>query len=460
MNAMLVALLMYVVLQFAIGAWFSRTMATDTDYILAGRRLGIGLVTFSVFATYFGAEAIVASAGSVHEKGLQGAIVDPLCYAIALILVALFFAARLWRADLVTFADFFRARYSPGVERLVVLVLLPGSVLWAAAQVRAFGQILSANSALSLPAAIAIAGGLVAIYSVVGGLLADAITDLIQGIVVMVGLVILAIAVIASFGSLGAAAAAIPAERLHLSFDAGLLKTLETIAIPVCGTIVAVELVSRFLGAKSAADAVAGTLIGGLLYLAVGSIPVFLGLVGPILLPGLEDAEQIVPKLAESYLPPVLHVVFTGAVVSAILSAVHAALHAPAAQVSHNVVIRYRPQMSDRDRLWSVRLTVAVLAGIAYLLALTSETIKELVETASAVGSAGVFVVTMFGLFTKFGGASSAYAAIASGVLVWASAKFALHLDTPYLSGLGAALVAYFATAIYFHRTARIAAAT
>ncbi|NOU05504.1 MAG: sodium:solute symporter, partial [Hyphomicrobiaceae bacterium] len=308
MNGVLLALVAYVVLQFAVGVWFSRAMQTEADYIIAGRRLGIGLVTFSVFSTYFGAEAIVATAGSVHEKGLSGALVDPFAYAAAILLVAVFFAARLWRADLVTFADFFRVRYSPGVERLVVLVLLPGSVLWAAAQVRAFGQVLSANSTLSLSTAIGLAALLVGVYSVVGGLLADAVTDLIQGVVVMVGLSILGLAVVHHMGSLSAALALVPQERLSFSFDGSVLRALETIAVPVCGTIVAVELVSRFLGARSAHDAAWGTLIGGVMYVLVGQIPIFLGLVGPVLMPDLKDAEQIVPKLASAYLTPVLHV--------------------------------------------------------------------------------------------------------------------------------------------------------
>ena len=76
---------------------------------------------------------------------------------------------------LTTYADLFRQRYSRGVERLVVIVLLPGSVIWAAAQIRAFGQVLAANSSLRLGLAIALAAVLVAAYSVVGGLLADAV---------------------------------------------------------------------------------------------------------------------------------------------------------------------------------------------------------------------------------------------------------------------------------------------
>lgn len=200
MNVVLVGMLAYVLVQFAIGAWVSRRMTNESDYILAGRRLGVVLVVFSVFATYFGAEAIVASGGAVYESGLSGALIDPVGYAAAIIIVGLFFARALWSRGLTTFADLFRIRYSEGVERLVVLALLPGSIIWAAAQVRAFGQVMSANSSLGLASGITLAAVLVGAYSVVGGLLADAVTDTIQGIAVVAGLLILGVIVAVHVG--------------------------------------------------------------------------------------------------------------------------------------------------------------------------------------------------------------------------------------------------------------------
>ena len=178
------------------------------------------------------------------------------------------------------------------------------------------------------------------------------------------------------------------------------LQTLEQLAIPICGTIVAVELISRFLGARTADVARIGTVLGGSIYFFVGLIPVFLGLVGPRIAGNVPEAEQIVPRLAELYLPGVLYVAFVGAIISAILSAVHAALHAPASQISHNIVVKLVPGISDRGKLWCVRMTVMVLSIVAFVLAITSQRIKDLVETASAFGSAGVFVTSLFALFT------------------------------------------------------------
>lgn len=449
MSGVLFAIVAYVLLQFAIGAWVSRRIASANDYILAGRRLGTGLVAFSVFATYFGAEAIVASGGAVYEHGLKGALVDPLAYAAAIIIVGLLFAKALWSRGLTTFADLFRQRYSPGVERLVVIMLLPGSIIWAAAQIRAFGQVMDANSGMGLKSAIVLAAVLVGAYSVIGGLLADSVTDVIQGMVVLVGLIILGAIVGATVGGVPAGLSQVEPDRLGF-YDPGdgVLGTLEKIAIPICGTIVAVELISRFLGARSAEVAGRATVAGGLIYVAIGLVPVFLGLVGPTLLPNVPDPEQIVAKLAEVYLPGVLYILFIGAIISAILSVVHSALHAPAAQISHNLLEKLVPGLTDRSKLWAVRLTVLGLSIVAFVISFSSEGIKELVETASAFGSAGVFVATLFALFTRFGGAPSAYASVVAGMVVWAAGKYGLGIATPYLFGLLAALIGYVGAAL------------
>ena len=76
------------------------------------------------------------------------------------------------------------------------------------------------------------------------------------------------------------------------------------------------------------------------------------------------------------------------------------------------------------------------------------DTIKELVELASAFGSAGAVVVALFGLFTSFGGAWAALAALLAGSLVWAAGRFALGLSVPYLIALVSALVVYVAVAL------------
>ncbi|MGE0626986.1 MAG: hypothetical protein AB7O43_04120 [Hyphomicrobiaceae bacterium] len=455
---LLIGLVCYVMLQFAVGVWMSRRTATDGDYILAGRTLGTTLVAFSVFATWFGAEAIVATTGEVYSNGLAGALIDPLAYGSAVMISGLVFAAVLWRNGLTTFADLFARRYSSAIEKLVVIVLLPGSLFWAAAQIRAFGQVLSSSSGMSLAAAITLAAFLVAAYITIGGLLADAVTDFLQGLVVIAGLVVLAIVVATHMGGIGTVLASVEPERLSVlsgGEDSALVK-LEHVVVAICGSLVAVELISRYLGARSAEVARIGTISGACIYLAVGMIPVFLGLAAsvlaasdPAIKSAVADSEQIVAALAQHFMPTVGYVIFAGAIVSAILSNVHATLHAPAAQVSHNVIVRLMPALNPAQRLVTARLTAFGLAVITWGLALTSERIKELVETASAFGSAGVFVTACFAMFSRIGGPASAAASIIAGAGVWAVGQFVLGLDTPYMLALAIALAAYLLAAAW-----------
>jgi len=140
--------------------------------------------------------------------------------------------------------------------------------------------------------------------------------------------------------------------------------------------------------------------------------------------------------------------------VSAILSVVHAALHAPAAQLSHNIVLRALPSLSPRARLNGVRLCVLTVSVVATVMALSVGRIKELVELASSFGSAGAFVVAMLGLFTRFGGPWAATAALLAGSIVWLVARFVLALPSPFLTGLAAALLGYVVLAVVERRAA------
>ena len=449
MQPVLIGIGVYLVVQFAFGMLVSRRIANESDYLLAGRRLGVTLAAFSIFATWFGAETVVGAAGSIYSDGLSGGSADPFGYALCLVVLGVVIAAPLWRRQYTTFGDLFRERYSPGVERLAVLLMVPTSVLWAAAQIRAFGQVVSASSDVEVSIAITAAACFVIVYTVAGGLLADVVTDFVQSIGIVVGLAILLVVVGNAHGGIGPMVASIDPERLALfsTADATPLEILEAWAVPVCGSLLAVEMLSRILGCKSAATARNATLIGAALYLVVGLIPVTIGLVGPNLAPGLEEPEQLIALLAQQHLSTFLYVLFAGALISAILSTVDSCLLAAASLVSHNLVVPLKPSLTERQKILTARIGVAVFGVVAYVIALYAGGIYELVATASAFGSAGIFVVGMFGLFSRVGGAPSAYAALVAGVVVWAAGEYWLEWSTPYVAALAAALAAYLVAA-------------
>lgn len=444
MNVVLLGVLGYIALQLLVGAVVARRIRNQDDYLLAGRSLGPVLATLSIFATWFGAETCVGAAGAVYAEGLAGCAADPFGYSLCLLLMGLVLAVPLYRRGLTTIADLFRQRYSVGVERLAVLLMVPTSVLWAAAQVRAFGQILSASSTLPVDWAIAIAAGIVIVYTVSGGLLADAITDLVQGCVLMAGLAIVAVAVIGDAGGLASAARQVAPARLHLVAEGeSLLDTINRWAIPICGSLVAQELVSRVLASRSAKVARRSALVASGIYFAFGLIPVGIGLIGATALPNLDEAEQVLPQMARAHLSTVGYVLFAGALASAILSTVDSALLACASLVSHNLIEPFRPGLSEKSKVRSARVGVIVFGVLAFFLALQADGVYGLVEDASAFGSAGIFVVVLFALFGRTGGRIGATSALLVGVLVWIVGNYAFAWPNAYLASLAGALVGY-----------------
>ena len=77
MNLLPFALLAYLVMQFGIAFFASRFIKVEADYFVAGRKLGVFAVAMSVFATWFGAEAVVGASGAVAEQGLSASSADP-----------------------------------------------------------------------------------------------------------------------------------------------------------------------------------------------------------------------------------------------------------------------------------------------------------------------------------------------------------------------------------------------
>ena len=442
MNLILLAILAYIAAQLLIAWRFRRRTESEADYLLAGRSLGPWMATFAVVATGFGAETCIGAAGEAYAHGMSGVVADPFGYTLGLVATGLFVAVALWKRGVTTLADLFRARYGVGVERLAAIIMIPSSLLWAAAQVRAFGQVLASASELGLLAAMTLAAVVVIAYTAFGGMWTDAVTDLVQGLVLIAGLLGLA----AVFFWQGGAEqlAALPAERLDPLHGRSGWDFAETLLTPVFSTLVAQELASRVLAMRSPGLARGATLGAAGLYFAMAAIPLMLGLAAVGLMGSGLDPEQVLSRYAESRLPLPLYVLFLGALVSAILSTLSGALLVAGSLAAHNLLLPLRPEWSERAKLRANRIAVVVFGVVAYVIALMSDSVYGLVEEAAGLGSAGLFVLLMASLWKREAGSRpAAYAALLTGTGVYLAGAHGLDWETPYLAALGSAALVY-----------------
>jgi Na+/proline symporter len=210
----------------------------------------------------------------------------------------------------------------------------------------------------------------------------------------------------------------------------------------VGGSVIATELVGRILAARSPSVARRSSYMAATLYVAIGVIPLLIGLMGPTLAPAIGDPEQLLPQLARDVLPLGLYAVFAGALISAILSTVDSTLLIASALASHNLVVPVFRVDDERTKVRLARGGVIVFGLLAYLLATRAEGVFALVEQASAFGSSGALVTVTFGLFTTWGGARAAIAALLAGIVTYLGATLA-GATAPFLLSLLLSMVAY-----------------
>lgn len=443
---MLLFLLIFFALQFLIGYLAGRKIKNEADFLLGGRHIPSWLLMFSLFATWFGAETCLGTSGAVYLKGLAGARADPFGYTLCLILMGLLIAPKIWNQKYATLADFYRDRYGIYVEKLSVFILLLGSIIWGAAQIRAMGQVIASMTDLPVNLMMIVSFFVVVGYGFLGGLMGDILTDFVQGIILIIGLSLLLYFIV---NHEGIEILKIAPERLTL-FEPGetLFERMDRWAVPILGSLVAQESIARVLASKSASVATRASLFAGVIYIFVGSLPVILGLIGPSLIVNLPDNERFLIELSSKYLPPLLQMILVGSLVSAILSTIDSILLAGGGLFSHNLFLPLLKNPSQERRLLISRLSVVLMALLALVVALFSESIYGLVESASAFGTAGIFVITVLGLWSKFGKGKAALGALLGGLMIYPIASVLLEFSAPFLISIGGATFCYITIAV------------
>ncbi len=437
-------IVLYLVAQIGVSYLVSKRIKTESDFFLAGRNLPAWMVSMSLFATWFGAETCIGSSAAVYEQGLSGSRADPFGYTLCLVFMGLLLAARLWRGGYTTLADFYRDTYGSFIEKFSVWILFPSSLFWAAAQIRAFGQVVAASTDLPVEMAIVGAAVFVIIYTLLGGLLGDIVTDVLQGMIVAIGLITVFVLTIQNVPDLSGILASMAPERLSIiSPDETWLMRLDRWSVPILGSLVAQELISRVLASKSAKVAVRSSYISAIIYLVMGSMPVFLGLLGPHILPGLEDSEQFLVTWASQILTPFFFTIFAGALISAILATIDSILLSLSALLTHNILIPALNITDDKKKLQLARSVIILAGAAAFIIAMTADSIYGLVETASSFGTAGVLVITLGALVLKKCGPWPAGFALTVGIITTPLAEYIWELEAPFITSILASACAF-----------------
>ncbi|MFO1267545.1 MAG: sodium:solute symporter family protein [Rubrivivax sp.] len=432
-TTLIVFVVLYLLGTLALGVYAGTRIRNTTDFAIAGRSLPLIMVVTTTFATWFGAETVMGIPAKFVQGGLNSIVEDPFGAGTCLILVGLFFAARLYRQNLLTIGDFYRKRFGKGIEVFCSVAIILSYLGWVAAQITALGLVFSVltNGGMSETAGMIVGTLAVLIYVVVGGFLAVAWTDFIQMIVLVIGLSVIGFYAAELAGGTGAVLdMAVKADLWKFFPEAGFKELAFFIAAGITmmlGSIPQQDVFQRVTSARNAETASRGAVIGGLCYIAFAFVPMFIVSCAVVVMGGnaLEmaknDYQRLLPTFVLTKMPLLMQILFFGALLSAIKSTSSATLLAPSTSFVENIVKNLRPHMGDRQQLLATRWTIVIFAALvlAYAIAMKGTPIYDLVSSAYQVTLVGAFVPLVMGLYWKRATTQGAIWSVGFGIGVW-----------------------------------------
>ncbi len=430
---LLTLVVLYLLVTIAIGLVAAKRVKNSADFAVAGRRLPLVMIVTTTFATWFGSETVLGIPAKFVNGGLGSVVEDPFGAGSCLILVGVFFAAKLYRMNLMTISDYFRERYGRLVEVVCSVIIMVSYLGWVSAQVTALGLVFHVLSgeAISVPLGMVIGVVSILAYTLLGGMWSVAVTDFIQMIILVVGLSVL------SVFAAGLAGGADKVVSLALSRDMfnfwpepnakDILFFFAAAITIMLGSIPQQDVFQRVMSANSLHAATRGPIIGGVCYILFAFVPMFLVASALIIMPGQteallkDDPQKILPTLVIEHMPFVMQVLFFGALLSAIKSCASATLLAPSVTFVENIWRQFRPRMSDQQELHTMRITVLCFSSLVliYAMAMQGTSIYEMVSGAYQVTLVGAFVPLVAGLYWQRATTQGAVFAIVLGLLSW-----------------------------------------
>jgi SSS family solute:Na+ symporter len=449
--AYLALLIVYSAAQIALGLWIGRKVRTASDFFVAARRLGPGLMFSTMLAANIGAGSTVGAAGLGYRDGLA-AVWWVGSAAIGSIVLAMWIGPAMRRVaaehDLRTVGDFLEFRFGAGVRTAIAALLWVGAVFILAGQLVAVATILYAIVGAPFAAGCAIGGLLITIYFTAGGLLTSAWVNVVQLTVKLIGFAFALPLALSAVGGWAALRGLEPAPDYWNLWRGG-RSGLVYLAMLGPAFVVSPGLLQKIYGARDDRAVRIGVGLNALGLALYAMVPVVMGMIARLRFPDLAAAKDALPTLLLHGVPPAIGGIGLAAVFSAELSAADAVLFMLTTSLAQDFYRRFVNRAATDAQVLRVTRWTAVAAGaLGVGVAIAAKDVIDALSIFYTLMAVSLFVPILAGLFTERPRPAAAMASIAAGVLVLAAVHFGVGAAgikglTPAMLGLLASLVAY-----------------
>lgn len=450
----------YMAIMLFVG-WYSKNkIESNTDFMVAGRRLGPILMAGTLAATEIGG----GSSLGVVQQGMGKYGLSAAWYVIAMgfaFVILTFLAPKLRASTVKTVPEYFRRRYGRAAGGITAVIMALPLIGLTAGQMIASSVILSTIMGISYEASVIAICVIVTIYSVMGGLWSVTLTDFIQVFFIVFGMALAVPFALNLAGGWETVAANVPAESLNIFSGYSFVDIVALTIMYITTFTVGQEAVSRYYAARDGKAAQQGSILAAIINFVYGFIPAILGVIVLALINmGLFDAAQFqnvgsryaLPVLAVHAMPPIICGILFAGVISATMSSASSDLLGAGSIFANDIYREYINRSASDAQVMRVARFVMVISGLLSLVVaiFNTSSIITILMFSFTLRAAGSFFPYVLGLYWKGASNVGTMASLVAGTMMVVyldhfsgGMLFGYKIGQSILPGLFVALLAF-----------------
>ncbi len=450
--------LLYVAAMLALGWYGMRRAKTREDYLVAGRNLGPGFYLGTMAATVLGGASTIGTVRLGYVHGLSGFW---LCAALGagIIGISLFLAKPLLKLKIYTVTQVLERRYNPTARHASAAIMLVYALMIGATSTIAIGSVMQVLFGIPFWVSILVGGGIVVAYSTIGGMWSLTLTDIVQFLIMTVGLVFILLPLsIGDAGGWDALVAKLPASYFSLT-AIGWDTILTYFLIYFFGIFIGQDIWQRVFTARSAKVAKLAGSAAGVYCMLYGLAAALIGMAAKVLLPELDNVNNAFASIVQVSLPDGIRGLVIAAALAALMSTASAGLLAASTTAAQDLWPLFNGRQGEdgsahENRLFTLLLGLAVLA----IAQVVSDVISALTLAYNLLVG-GMLVPLLGAIYWKRASTPAAIASMLLGSLTAALFMYRDGLDanTPIYYSLAVSALSFFLLGLLSRRPAALA---
>lgn len=438
--------IIYLAMLVCVGIWTAKRTKTTEDFMVAGRSIGIWRFTAAMAACVIGGSLTMGSSTLAYNFGVGAIWLGGIC-ALSIFLLSLFLRTKLSDMRILSAAEGFGVFYGPYARVLSAVVMMIYMFMVGVVQVVAVGTILNVMFGWSPQISMLIGGIVVLAYIVIGGMWAVTYTDIVQFLIMTLGVCVLCPALaIHGIGGFGNFIANAPATHLDIT-SLGASKIIAYIFLYTPGFLVGQDIWQRAFTAKNPKIARHGTAMAAAYIFLYTVALIIIGICLVIAIPDLENPDLAFATATATFTPTGVRGVIMAAAMAAVMSTASSEIMGTATVAFNDLIANGKRQFTEKQGIMITRIIAVVVGLLAIVCALWIQSVLVALDVAYAFISGCVFIPLVFAfLLKKVSAKAGLFSLLGSFITVIIfMVKDGLAATTPIMFGMLVSAVIFFA---------------